>query len=526
MLESKNNNNNLTMKSKWYPLIVLSLTQILCVADNSIMSTALSALIVTFKSDVAAIQLANSMYPLISGALALAGGLLGLKIGWKKLLIIGLLFLTAGETVAWLSPDMIVFTWVARVLAGLGASFAVPAAIGLIPANYSGKDLALSFGVLGASIGIAASLGPIGGGWIIDNYGWREAFLALAIIFGLVVLSAFLIEEKTKDRVKFKFDYVGTVLFATGIVIITLALLNLMTWSILITISAFVVGSVILILFVVYESKLEKKQDMVLLPSVFLKSKSARDGLIMTALIFLLSGGLAFSLVTYLQVVKEFNALITGYIFSINALGMIIFSIGTPILVKNVNPRRICQLSIVLASVSMISIAMGINSPTLGVLFYAGVFASGAAAGLLSSQAGVIVTSGIPDKYGAQSGGIQGSTRNIGQAIGIALIGLIMISTLSSSMKTGILKNPVTRNIMTGKMKLTKSVPFIDNEELSSFLDKKTKYTDAEKKSLLTTNTKSQITAIQIGFGSFGIIVLFFIFFTFQIPKSYDQIKN
>ena len=146
MFESKNNKNNLTMKSKWYPLLVISLTQILCVTDNSVMVNSLSTLVVTFKSDVTAIQLANSMYPLIAGALMLAGGLLGLKIGWKKLLIIGLLFLTAGELVAWVSSDIIVFTWIARVMAGLGASFAIPAAIGLIPANYSGKDLAIGFG--------------------------------------------------------------------------------------------------------------------------------------------------------------------------------------------------------------------------------------------------------------------------------------------------------------------------------------------------------------------------------------------
>jgi len=526
MFESKNNKNNLTMKSKWYPLLVISLTQILCVTDNSVMVNSLSTLVVTFKSDVTAIQLANSMYPLIAGALMLAGGLLGLKIGWKKLLIIGLLFLTAGELVAWVSSDIIVFTWIARVMAGLGASFAIPAAIGLIPANYSGKDLAIGFGALGASVGVASSFGPIVGGWVIDSFGWRIAFFALAIAFGFAVLSTFLIDEKTKDRVKFKFDYVGTVLFATGIVLFTLGLINIMVWNKLITISALVVGLLIMIIFVVYESKLEKRQEIVLLPSVFFKSKTAKAGLIMTSLIFFLSGGLAFALVTYLQVVKGFNALDTGLILSINAIGIIMFAIGTPIVVKNINPRRICQISILLSFVSIFSIAMGINSPTLGVLFYAGIFVAGAASGLLSSQAGVIVTSGIPDKYAAQSGGIQGSMRNIGEAIGIALVGLIMISTLSNSIKNGILKNPVTHNIMTGKIKLTKSVPFISNKQLSSFLDKKTKYNDAEKKSLIETNTRSQITALQIAFASFGIIILLFFIFTFQIPKSYNQIEN
>jgi MFS family permease len=92
----------MTIKSKWYPLLIICLTQILSVSDNAIMFNALSVMIVTFKSSVTAIQLANSMYPLIAGALMLAGGFLGLKIGWKKLLYIGLILMVAGEIIAWI----------------------------------------------------------------------------------------------------------------------------------------------------------------------------------------------------------------------------------------------------------------------------------------------------------------------------------------------------------------------------------------------------------------------------------------
>jgi hypothetical protein len=93
-------------------------------------------------------------------------------------------------------------------------------------------------------------------------------------------------------------------------------------------------------------------------------------------------------------------------------------------------------------------------------------------------------------------------------------------------MKNGILKDPATHNIMTQKMELTKSVPFIDNKALNTFLDKKTKYTSVEKKNLMKTNTKSQKKALQVGFGSFGIMVLFFILFTFNIPTSYAKTKK
>ncbi len=68
---------------KWYTLIIICLTQILCPTDGSIMINTLSSLVKSFHSSVSAVQLANSVYLLVAGALMLAGGLLGLKLGWK-----------------------------------------------------------------------------------------------------------------------------------------------------------------------------------------------------------------------------------------------------------------------------------------------------------------------------------------------------------------------------------------------------------------------------------------------------------
>ena len=507
-------------KSKWFPLAIICLTQIICVCDNSVIFNSLSSLVTSFHCNVTDIQLANSMYPLIAGALMLAGGLLGLKIGWKKLLCIGLLFIGAGELAAGFSPGILFFTWVARVLAGLGASFAIPAAIGLIPANYKGKDLAVGFGALGAAVGIASSFGPIIGGWIIDSYGWRTAFFALAIAFGLVFLLALKVKERNILKTNIKFDYLGTVLFAASMILITLGLINISTWSKVVFITSLATGLIILISFIFYEFNLEKRGKNVILPSIFLKLKIPRAGLVMTSLIFFISGGLSFALVIYLQVVLEFNALRTGFILSINAVGIIIFSIGTPIVIKKVNPCKICRLCIISACASGLIIAFGIKPDSLGILFYSGIFLAGSSVGLLSSQAGLIVMSSIPDKYSALSGGIQGSMRNIGQAFGIALIGLIMISSLTASIKNGVLKNPVTHKLMTPKYKLTKTIPFISDKQLDKYLSK-THLTEIEKTDLIKTNTRSRMKALRISFSAFGLIMLLFYIFTFQIPKSY-----
>jgi MFS family permease len=299
----------------------------LVIIDNSVTFNALSGLVITFHSSVRSVQLVNSMYPLVAGAFMLAGGLLGMRIGWKSLLLYGLLIISAGELLAWFSPDLMVLTWGARVLAGLGGSLAISAAIGLIPANYKGKDMAISFGVLGGAIGVASSAGPILGGYIIDAFSWRTAYLMLAIAFGLGLILAFALPKVKNPVPKFKFDFVGTILFAIGIILLTLGLVNIHAWPIAMFMAFFVGGLLIISLFAWYESKREKKNIPVLMPRVFFGSKGSRDWLVMTTLTYFISGGLSFAMITFLQVVKGYNALQTGLIMSIYALGIIIFSI-------------------------------------------------------------------------------------------------------------------------------------------------------------------------------------------------------
>jgi len=483
------------------------------------MFNSLSALVVSFHSHIEAIQLANIIYPLVAGALMLSGGFLGLKIGWKKLLCCGVLILIVGETAAVFSMNVLFFTWVARVLAGMGASLAIPAAIGLIPETYQGKDVAIGFGAIGAAVGIASILGPIGGGWIIDGFGWRAAFSVLAISAAIIFFSGLAIDSKMLSNAKVKFDFVGTVLFAPSMILITMALIKIGAWSTIVTLACAVTGIILLALFLHYEFKLEKKQSVVLFPSEFLKSKQARDGLVMTGLIFFISGGLAFAVTTYLQVVLGYSALITGIVLAVNALGIIIFSIGTPLMIKNINAKLTCRISILLAVIAGLVIAVGIDPATLNVLFFIGIFVAGVAIGLLSSQAGVIVTTGITKAHAAQSGGIQGAMRNIGQAVGIALMGIIVIYALTASVKNHVLKSAGIQVNIKHEIQIQKSIPFLSNKQVMHVL-KKAHVSQSLKKELLQINNIGRLHALRVTFLSFSVLSLLFMFFTFNIPGA------
>ncbi len=109
----------------------------------------------------------------------IAGGLMGLILGWRRSFRIGLILLAVSEIVAAFSPNINVFIYGARAMTGAGASLTIPAVLGLIAGNYQGKDQALAFSGLAAASGIAAALMPVVFGTLLDVIGFKFTYAYL-----------------------------------------------------------------------------------------------------------------------------------------------------------------------------------------------------------------------------------------------------------------------------------------------------------------------------------------------------------
>ena len=127
----------MTQKTNWFLLLILCFVQIGTTCDTSILSNCTAAMMSSFHASLAEVQLANIICPLMSGSFMILGGVLGLKWGWKRLLFVGLVLMTLAEFLAGMSHSLSFFTFGARVLQGVGGSFAIPAALGLIIALVS-----------------------------------------------------------------------------------------------------------------------------------------------------------------------------------------------------------------------------------------------------------------------------------------------------------------------------------------------------------------------------------------------------
>ena len=336
-------------KYKFLGLFPLVMAQIGTSGDNSVLTVATASLLASLNATMSDIQLANIIYSLCAGCLMIVGGMVGLIVGWKKTFRIGAAMCAVGELVVAFSGNIFMFTWGGRLLVGIGASFLIPSVLGLIPGLYQGNDRAFAFGAIGAATGIASCLGPIAAGFLIDTFDWRIAFSCMAVYFTIVFIGSLLVGDVPLPEQKVRFDLKGTVVAVAGLFLLIIGISKIPVWGLIDPIAPPVIGGSPLVLFgmspalfiallglitlvflVRIERNVEKTYGSCLIPSSFLTTPQVRSGLYLTAMLFLCFGGSFFLVITYLQLVAGFSAIMTGIAMSAMAIPMIVFSMGIP----------------------------------------------------------------------------------------------------------------------------------------------------------------------------------------------------
>ena len=430
------------------PVLVLILAQMGTSGDNGALSLAATALTQDLGATTADIQLANMVYSLMAGAFMIAGGMMGTIIGWKKNFRMGALLCAAGEVVLAVSPNMTVFIWGGRTLVGFGASFMIPSVLGLVPKIYHGKNRVLAFGCIGAASGLSALL-PLLLSIVLMAAGMRATFFVLAAYFVLVFLLSFKLPEIEQSDEKLKFDGVGVALAATGLFLFLVGVSRISAWGLVepfpacpFTIAGIspclpmaVLGVIILIVMINVEKKVEEKNGFALLPQSFLKTPQVLAGLAASAITFFFMGVQSILMAPYLQLVAGWSPAIVGVLSIVVGVPTFAFSIGIPKFMPKANPRRVIQVGYIVMASAFIPMAFSLHGSEVNGLMWVGLAVAGAGAGIVSAQANNVVALAVNERDASQSGGIQTTMRNVGQAIGIALLGAVLLFGITNSVK-------------------------------------------------------------------------------------------
>ena len=433
------------------PVIILILAQMGATGDNGALSLAASALTRELGATTSDIQLANMVYPLVGGAFMIAGGLAGTILGWKETFRGGALVCAVGEAVLAFAPSMAVFIWVGRVLVGFGASFMIPSVLGLVPKLYRGRDRMVAFGCIGAASGLSALL-PLALGVVMETAGMRATFLTLSAYFVMVAAASLALPAVARDEGRLPFDGLGVALAASGLFLFLIGLSNISIWGVIDplpgcpftiagispAIPCMVAGTALLVVLVAVERRVERRDGIALLPRAFIATPQVLAGLAANALTFFFMGAQSILMAPYLQLVAGWTPVDVGVISIVTGAPTFALALGIPRLLPHANPRHVVQVGYVAMAAALGIMALSVTldgANAAGV--YLGAFMAGVGAGTVSSHASNIVALALPEREASQSGGIQSTMRNVGQALGVALLGAVLMFQITSGVRAG-----------------------------------------------------------------------------------------
>ncbi|MGW7195596.1 MFS transporter [Streptomyces chryseus] len=439
----------------WRALVVLGAAQFLMVLDTSVMNVSISQLVEDFDTEVTAIQAVITLYALVMAAFMIIGGRVGDILGRRRVFLLGMAVYGAGSALTAVAPTLWVLTLGWSVIEGLGAALVLPAMAALVAESYRGRDRAVAYAVIGGLAGAGIAVGPLLGGWVTTYLTWRLVFAGEVVVVVAVLLCRKVIATPAPSGRRPRLDGVGAVLSASGLGLCVLGVLQSSTWGWVqprnppFTVlgfapTLFVVGAGVAVLaaFRHWEHHRDARGADPLVHLSLLRRPVLRSGLMTLLSQNLILLGLFFTIPLYLQVVQGFDAFETGLRLLPVSVTMLLTSLGASPLGRVWGPRRVVRLALVILAAAIVWLLATVD-PVIDDAQFAGAMAVlGVGVGLLASQLGNVVQSGVGEEERGEAGGLQFTAQNLGSALGTALIGSILIGALAHAFTTQVADDP------------------------------------------------------------------------------------
>ncbi len=472
-------------RNRWIGLVFISMAISLVIIDGTIVNTIFPAIIKDLALTSTEVQWVQESYVLVFASMLLVWGSIADRFGRRRMLIIGLVIFVLASVWAGVT-DSAEAMILARIVQGLGGAMVLPTTLSLVNANFQGKERGIAFAVWGATIGGMVAVGPVLGGWLttVDwriDFGavvvetWRWAF-AINLPLGVLVVAGLLyfINESKQEQRAGGIDLVGAVLsvFMFGTLVFALIegrvygwwqqtenvfSIGSFTWpsnTVSVIPFALALSIIFFVLFVLWERAREKANKNVLLDLRLFNVASFRNGSIAALIISMGEFGLLFAIPLWLQNVDGLNALSSGLVLLWLAGGAFLASAVGGAMSGKVTAVTAVRIGVALELVGVLGIAMAASTMTgwQGIAGY--LFVYGLGVGLATAQlTGVIMVDVPMDKIG-QASGSQSTVRQIGSALGIAVLGTALFTSTQAATANNISELSAFQGVPTAQVEL------------------------------------------------------------------------
>src|SRR6516162_887002 len=352
-------------RRRWVILGVLVVGLLAIVIDNTVLNVALKTIanpVGGLGASQSQLEWAINSYTLVFAGLLFTFGVLGDRVGRKRMLMIGLLVFGLGSLLSAYahSPDQLV---AARAMMGLGGAAVMPQTLSIISNVFEPAERARAIGIWASAVGIGVAIGPVLGGLLLGHFWWGSVFLINVPVTVLGAIAVFVLVPESRNPAPGKIDYLGVLASIVGLVLLVYGIVqggDGASWVSPQVLGPVVGGLAVLALFAWYETRIgHPSLDIRLFRD---RRLSASVGAI--ALLFFGMGGVFFFTSFYLQNVRGYSALDAGLLTVPFAAGQMLGSPRSAALVARFGPKAATAAGMLITGLAVLAYAtLGTHSP-------------------------------------------------------------------------------------------------------------------------------------------------------------------
>lgn len=429
---------------RWAILAVLVVSLLIVVLDNTVLNIALPTIQKDLKATPAELVWSIDSYILVFAALLFTWGVLGDRYGRKRVLVIGLVIFAIGSAASAFAstPGMLIGF---RAIMGIGGAAVLPTTLAIITVVFPPYERGKAIGAWAGAVGAAVALGPVLGGlllehpqwfsWITGN-DWGAVFLINVPIVIVGLIGVWRIVPETRNPNPQRLDIPGLLLSIVGLTLIIYGIIDAsqtLSWTAPSVLGPLFAGIAVIAVFIWYESR----SDHASFDVTLFKNRGYAVSLAAVTLAFFSLSGITFTLPFYLQILRDYSTLAAGLCFLPFAIGQILAAPRSAKMVLRFGYRAVMTVGLVLVAVAMAALVfVGLTTPIWVVIVAFFIFGFGM--GNVIAPASTVMQNVLPlGRVGAGSA-VQNTVRQVGGALGVAIIGTVLATQYASRVDSAI----------------------------------------------------------------------------------------